>query len=85
LTRRGSALRKKRGCQAGGANCFGIAAPIVTGYVVAETGSYNSAFFITGTLLVLGALCILTMTRRPIDEVSVRDEYSSAPSLESGR
>jgi MFS family permease len=53
-----------------GANCFGIAAPIVTGYVVAETGSYNSAFFITGTLLVLGALCILTMTRRPIDEAS---------------
>jgi MFS family permease len=64
-----------------GANCFGLAAPIVTGYVIAQTGSYDSAFFITGTLLVLGAFFILTMTRRPIDEVAVQSEYQSAPAV----
>lgn len=49
-----------------GGNLFGVAAPIVTGYVVAATGSYNWAFLIAGILLVAGAVVALTMTRRPM-------------------
>lgn len=50
-----------------GGNAFGIAAPIVTGYVIDATGNYNWAFAIAGALLVGGALILLTMTRRPIE------------------
>jgi ACS family glucarate transporter-like MFS transporter len=50
-----------------GGNAFGIAAPIVTGYVIQLTGSYNWAFGIAGLLLVAGATISLTMTRRPIE------------------
>ncbi len=50
-----------------GGNAFGIAAPIVTGYVIDATGNYNWAFAIAGVLLVGGALILLTMTRRPIE------------------
>ncbi|HZP88489.1 MAG TPA: MFS transporter [Burkholderiales bacterium] len=49
-----------------GGNAFGIAAPIITGHVIAATGEYNWAFVIAGVLLVSGALLLLTMTRRPI-------------------
>jgi MFS family permease len=50
-----------------GGNSFGIAAPIVTGYVIEGTGSYNWAFGIAGLLLVAGATISLTMTRKPIE------------------
>lgn len=49
-----------------GGNVFGMLAPIVTGYVVAETGGYDWAFGIAGLLLLLGAVFTLTLTRRPI-------------------
>lgn len=49
-----------------GGNLFGLAAPIATGYIVARTGSYTSAFVLAALLLVLGAVICLTMTRRPI-------------------
>ncbi|MEA2772131.1 MAG: hypothetical protein QOD93_5093 [Acetobacteraceae bacterium] len=51
-----------------GGNSFGVIAPIVTGYVVAITGSYNMAFVIAGVLLVIGAVSTLTLARRPIGE-----------------
>ena len=51
-----------------GGNSFGVIAPIVTGYVIAISGSYNTAFVIAGGLLVVGAVSILTLTRRPIGE-----------------
>ena len=41
-------------------------APIVTGYVITATGSYNWAFAIAGALLVAGAIVILSMTRKPM-------------------
>jgi len=50
-----------------GGNAFGIAAPIVTGYVIAATGSYNGAFVIAGLLLLVGVAVSLTMTRQPIE------------------
>jgi sugar phosphate permease len=45
---------------------FGLLAPIVTGYIVKETGSFDKAFYVAGSLLVLGAIISFTMTRRPI-------------------
>lgn len=54
-----------------GGNIFGLAAPIVTGYLVAETHSFTSAFIAAGVLLVLGALITLTMTRRPVGRRTV--------------
>jgi MFS family permease len=50
-----------------GGNVFGILAPIVTGYVIAWSGSYNWAFGLAGILLVLGAAISLTLTRNPIE------------------
>lgn len=46
-----------------GGNTFGIVAPIITGYVIQASGAYDWAFVIAGTLLVIGAVSALTMTR----------------------
>ena len=44
-------------------NIFGLLAPIITGYVVAWSGTYDWAFGIAGILLVIGAIALGTMTR----------------------
>jgi ACS family glucarate transporter-like MFS transporter len=49
-----------------GGNIFGILAPIVTGYVVQSTGSFNMAFVVAGALLALGALTVSLVVRKPI-------------------
>jgi MFS family permease len=49
-----------------GGNIFGLAAPIITGYIVKATGGFNGAFIPAGVLSLLGGLLVLTMTRRPI-------------------
>ncbi len=49
-----------------GGNLFGLLAPIVTGYIVKATGSFNSAFAISGALSLIGALIAFLFTRRPI-------------------
>jgi MFS family permease len=49
-----------------GGNIFGILAPIVTGYVVQATGSFDMAFVVAGALLVLGALAVFLLARKPI-------------------
>jgi MFS family permease len=49
-----------------GGNAFGLMAPIVTGYVIDRTGSYDAAWVISGVLLLAGMVISLTMTRRPI-------------------
>jgi len=54
------------GFQILGGNSFGLLAPILTGFIVKSTGSFNSAFFLAGGLLFLGALTSFTMTRRPL-------------------
>ena len=50
-----------------GGNSFGMMGPIVTGYVVALTGSFNGSFAVAGVLALIGAMATLTMTRRPIE------------------
>jgi len=57
---------KATGLLVTGGNVFGLLAPIVTGYVIAGTGSYGGAFVVAGGLLIAGAVVVLTMTRRPI-------------------
>jgi MFS family permease len=49
-----------------GGNIFGLLAPIVTGYVISITGSFDWAFAIAGVLLLTGIVITLTMTHRPI-------------------
>ncbi|GAB2891947.1 MFS transporter [Paraburkholderia jirisanensis] len=49
-----------------GGNVFGLLAPIVTGYVISLTGSYDGAFAIAGVLLLTGIVITLTMTHQPI-------------------
>lgn len=50
-----------------GGNIFGLAAPIVTGYIVAATTGFSGAFLIAGVLLLAGALVITAGARHPIE------------------
>ena len=54
-----------------GGNTFGLVAPIVTGYLVEATGSFNSAFILAGALALIGAVVTLALARTPIGEVGV--------------
>jgi MFS family permease len=58
-----------------GGNSFGLLAPIVTGYIVAATRSFNSAFFVAGGLALFGAVVTLALSRGTIGELPqpVRD------------
>ena len=49
-----------------GGNTFGLMAPIVTGYVVDLTGSFDRAFVVAGVLPLIGAVATMIMTRKPI-------------------
>ncbi len=60
-----------------GGNTFGLMAPIVTGYVIERTGSYDAAWMISGVLLLAGMVISLTMTRRPI-RVGEEDSVTTA-------
>lgn len=51
-------------------NLFGLLAPIVTGYVVAGSGSFALAFVVVGVLLVVGAILSMFCTRRPVGGLS---------------
>jgi MFS family permease len=51
-----------------GGNTFGLLAPIVTGYVVAATGSFNSAFVVAGLLALIGAVAALVLARGTLGE-----------------
>jgi MFS family permease len=52
-----------------GGNSFGLLAPIVTGYLVQATGSFDSAFVLAGALALIGATVILALARTPIGEL----------------
>ncbi len=51
-----------------GGNTFGLLAPIVTGYLVAATGSFNSAFVAAGALALIGAVAALALARGTLGE-----------------
>jgi ACS family glucarate transporter-like MFS transporter len=54
------------GTQVLGGNIFGLMAPMVTGFIVKATGSFNSAFILAGSLMIFGALVSFTFTRKSI-------------------
>jgi MFS family permease len=49
-----------------GGNLFGMAAPVVTGYLVKATGSFTSAFELSGLVALAGAAMAYWWTRVPI-------------------
>jgi MFS family permease len=49
-----------------GGNIFGSLVPVVTGYIVKWTGSFDLAFYLAGFLLFAAALICFTMTHRPL-------------------
>jgi ACS family glucarate transporter-like MFS transporter len=51
-----------------GGNTFGLLAPIVTGYVVAATGSFNAAFAVAGALALVGAVAAVALARGTLGE-----------------
>ena len=52
-----------------GGNTFGLLAPIVTGYLVEATGSFNSAFIAAGVLALIGAAAAFGLARGTIGEL----------------
>ncbi|MBV9756952.1 MAG: hypothetical protein JO047_07850 [Alphaproteobacteria bacterium] len=54
------------------ANCGGIVAPLVTGFIVQETGSFFSAFLLTGAIAVLGAAGVAALVRAPAASAAAR-------------
>jgi MFS transporter, ACS family, D-galactonate transporter len=56
-----AAAGKWTGIQNGFGNISGIVAPYVTGWIIAETGSFLYAFVAVGVILLLGAFCYLVV------------------------
>lgn len=61
------------------ANCGGIVAPLVTGFIVQATGSFVSAFVLTGAIAVLGALAVAIFVRAPGPPRVAPDALMSRP------
>ena len=57
-----------------GGNVFGMAAPIVTGYLVKATGNFTSAFNLSGLVALAGAAVAYWWTRTPIRIAARSDE-----------
>lgn len=57
-----------------GGNIFGSLVPVITGFIVKWTGSFDFAFYVAGVLLFVAALTCFTMTRKPIDLRTIDDE-----------
>jgi ACS family glucarate transporter-like MFS transporter len=66
LLRQGQGVGTLTGLLLTFSNGFGIAAPVLTGYVVAATNSFDGAFELAAVLVLIGATLALTATRRPI-------------------
>ncbi len=60
------------------ANLAGVAAPAATGYMVQASGSFTSAFVLTGGIAVLGALAVAIFVRSPAQEPSLQASVSRA-------
>jgi MFS transporter, ACS family, hexuronate transporter len=54
------------------ANLAGIVAPAVTGYLVQWTGTFTSAFALTGGIAVLGAVAVAFLVKEPREEMVAR-------------
>lgn len=59
-------IGKAMGFQVAAANVIGFTSPIVTGYVIAITGTFNTAFVIAGAVMLLGTASALFIANRPM-------------------
>jgi cyanate permease len=55
-----------------GGNTFGLCAPIITGYLVEATGSFDSGFIVAGVLALIGATAALVLSHGTIGELPAR-------------
>jgi MFS family permease len=78
LLRNPSNIGRANGILVTGGNLVGLAAPIVTGYVVSGTGNYDYAFLVAGALLLVGASACLLFTRDPIAPEETADSAALA-------
>jgi D-galactonate transporter len=53
------------------ANLAGIVAPAATGYMVQASGTFTSAFVLTGAIAVLGALSVVVFVRQQVSRTAV--------------
>lgn len=60
------------------ANLAGIVAPAATGYMVQASGSFTSAFVLTGAIAILGALAVAVFVRAPDQAPSFAPSASRA-------
>ena len=59
-------IGKAMGFEVAAANVIGFTSPIVTGYVIASTGTFNTAFVIAGAVMLLGTTSALFIANRPM-------------------
>lgn len=62
-------------------NVFGIAAPIVTGFIVTASGNYSIAFLVAGLLMVAGIFVVLFLLKN-IEQIP--DQYPAGETLPGG-
>lgn len=58
------------------ANLAGIVAPALTGFLVQSSGSFKSAFVLTGIIAALGALFVAIFVRAPTAELQLQPELT---------
>jgi ACS family glucarate transporter-like MFS transporter len=54
------------GLQVLGGNSFGFIAPMLTGFIIAETQEYTLSFVLAGVLTIIGVVVSLVFVRRPL-------------------
>jgi MFS family permease len=59
-----------------GGNTFGTTAPIITGYVIANTGGFDATWYFCSALLIFGAVVVMSFTRGTIGVA--RDEQTTS-------
>ena len=63
---------------------FGVAFPIIAGFVFDRTGSYQGIFMIFGVLVMVSALCVSLVRRPTWAEVVAGERLSIAPTAATG-
>ncbi|BBQ02548.1 MFS transporter (plasmid) [Burkholderia sp. SFA1] len=58
------------------ANLAGIVAPALTGFLVQSSGSFKSAFVLTGIIAALGALFVAVFVRAPTAQLQLQPELA---------
>lgn len=70
-------IGKAMGFEVAAANVIGFLSPIVTGYVIAITASFDTAFVIAGAMMLFGAGSALFIANRPMHTRTVGQPVAS--------